>query len=309
VAHGGCSRREGFAVLGRLGAGSFATVHRVVETASQRNFALKELTSWRHCDAAFKQQLQREADIHSSLEHPHVLRCYEAFEDAGTLFLLLELAEGGDLYRYMQSEKVLKECEAARLFTEVAAAVHYLHLQAGVMHRDLKPENILLDIHHHAKLADLGWCARVSDRQSQECGSPAYFAPEMVEGSGYDERVDVWALGILLYEMLVGHSPFSSALTETETKRRILQMDLGLGAWSGLLAAAQPLLGQLLCREPSKRLPLLEALAHPWPTGHVGNSAYLAAAALAPAQPPCHGADCGRPEEGLGAEASEGAAR
>merc|ERR1711862_941226 len=151
-------------------------------------------------------------------------------------------------------------------------AVHYLHL-VGVMHRDLKPENILLDGRRNAKIADFGWCARLGTFQNKECGSPFYFAPEMVAGAGYDQRVDIWALGILLYEMIVGYSPFSAALTGVETKRRIAKMDFGYGVWCNVPTPVQPLIKHLLCKDPNERPLLLEVLAHPWLVNQVGTAA------------------------------------
>lgn len=281
ASHGGAFRRDDFLMLGPLGAGSFATVHEVAERTSRRRFALKEVAAWRLSDAAFSEQIRREATTHASLRHPHVLRCYCSFNDElGSLFMLQEVVEGGDLYRLMRSERTLEEGRAARLFAELCSAVRYLHA-AGVMHRDLKPENILLDTAGCAKLADFGWCASMATRQTLECGSPAYFAPEMVDGHGYDEKVDHWALGILLYEMLVGHSPFSLALTEMETKRRVAKMDFEPGAWANVPAAAQPLIQALLRRAADERLSLPTAMLHPWTTTHAGDAACAALAELA----------------------------
>eukprot|EP00927_Polykrikos_kofoidii_P017953 TRINITY_DN18243_c0_g2_i1.p1 TRINITY_DN18243_c0_g2~~TRINITY_DN18243_c0_g2_i1.p1 ORF type:complete len:600 (-),score=106.07 TRINITY_DN18243_c0_g2_i1:768-2567(-) len=272
-------RSEDFCVLARLGEGSFAFVYKVERKATQIQFALKEIDRSKLVDPTFRSQIHHEAEVHRSLVHPHILRCHESFEDSGSMYLVLELAEGGDLYKLIQKEKVLSEAESARLFSEAAAAIHYLHF-AGVMHRDLKPENIFLDEGRHAKIADFGWCARTSEKQTLECGSIAYFAPEMVAGNGYDHRVDTWAIGVLLYEMLVGYSPFSSALAERETKRRILNMDFGYGAWYNVPSQAQPLLKLILLRDPGERLPLREALGHEWVVSHVGSSLRSAAEEL-----------------------------
>ena len=156
------------------------------------------------------------------------------------------------------------------------------------MHRDLKSENILLDAELHPKIGDFGWSTHYGTLETLECGSPAYFAPEMVSGEGYDYRVDVWALGILLYEMLVGYSPFSSALTEKKTKERILKMDFGYGAWCNVPGAVQPLIQGLLRRDPAERLATRDALDHPWVVAHVGKSFHESALRLEAEQQP-HG--------------------
>merc|ERR1712232_338167 len=232
--------------------GSFAQVFSVTERSSGNCFALKEIALSKMSAA----DVQQEIDIHRSLVHLHVLRCFESFEDFGNVLVLLELADG-DLYHHMQKEKRLQEDQAARLFSETSSALHYIHLK-GLMHRDIKPENILLDSELSAKIGDFGCCTEVSGDKTQECGTPAYFAPEMCAGNIYDHRIDVWAMGILLYEMLVGHSPFSSAITELETKKRILKMDFGYGAWFNVPGPTQALLKQILTRDPNDRLSLLD---------------------------------------------------
>jgi len=272
-----------FVVLEPLGTGSFGVVHKVEESTSKQQYALKEISISRLRDDDHRGQVQQEVDIHKSLSHPHVLRCYESFEGHGVVLILLELAEGGELHKHMQKENVLKEDEAARFFAEVASGLHYLHIR-GVVHRDMKPENILLDCSRCAKIADFGCCTMVSStKDTLVCGSPAYLSPEMVAEVGYDHRVDIWAVGILLYEMLVGHSPFSSALTETETKKRILNYrdgEFGYGGWMNVPVPAQPLLRDLLRKDPSERLPLPEALAHDWVLSMAGHTARLLARGL-----------------------------
>jgi hypothetical protein len=267
--------KDDFDIVRPLGEGSYAQVYSVIERSNSQKFALKEIELRKMCAA----EIQQEVDIHRSLDHPHVLRCFESFEEFGNVYVLLELAEGGDLYHHMQDAKRLKEDEAAKLFSETASALHYIHFK-GLMHRDMKPENILLDAKRSAKIGDFGCCTAVAGKKTQECGTPAYFAPEMCAGHGYDHRVDVWAMGILLYEMLVGHSPFSSALTELETKKRILKMDFGYGAWFHVPVPTQALLKLIMTKDPDERLSLLDALNNEWIVSFVGNSFYLKAKEL-----------------------------
>merc|ERR1712139_322042 len=115
---------------------------------------------------------------------------------------------------------------------------------------------------------------------TKTCGTPAYFAPEMCAGLVYDHRIDVWAMGILLYEMLVGDSPFSSAITELETTKRVLKMDFGYGAWMNVPGPTQVLLKKILTKDPAERLTLLDALNDEWVVGHIGTSIYLSSKEL-----------------------------
>jgi len=250
-------------VHGKLGAGSFGTVFEVDH--SGRRCALKEIGVSKLRDDSHRQQIQQEVEIHRGLSHPHVLCCYESLEVFGVYFVLLELCAGGELYEYMQKQGVLQVSEAVSLWTEMTNGVIYLHSQ-GVMHRDIKPENVLLDENHHAKLCDFGFVARIPKTGLcfQECGSLAYMSPEMVLASGYDQRVDVWALGIMFFEMFTGLSPFKSAFTEKETRRKIGDMDWCEEAWARVPGAAHPLIKSLLRRSLEERCSLSGALSDPW---------------------------------------------
>jgi len=219
-----------------------------------------------------------EITIHKKLKHKNILECYDSFDENGNVYLLLELAQG-DLHHLLQKDKTLKDVDAARVFAEVASGVHYMHLE-DVMHRDLKPENVMLDGNNTAKIADFGECALASVPSTKECGSPAYFAPEMAAGLEYNFKVDTWALGILLYEMLVGCWPFNQAFTIKETKNKIISMDYSYGAWSPVPAPAQPLLRLILRKDPSDRPTLLEVLSHPWIISCVGEAVSAAAQEL-----------------------------
>ncbi|CAK0881168.1 unnamed protein product [Prorocentrum cordatum] len=150
----------------------------------------------------------------------------------------------------------------------------------GWMHRDIKPENVFLDGEDRGKLGDFGECADASAAQTLECGSPAYFAPEMCAGGGYDRRVDVWAVGILLYEMLTGSWPFPLALTLNATKEAISKLGFRDGAWANVPVDAQAVIRSILQRDPGQRLSLLGVLGHAWLTGHVGSGEHEAAVAL-----------------------------
>lgn len=150
--------------------------------------------------------------------------------------------------------------KAALYFYEVCDALAYCH-SIKIVHRDIKPENILLDGEGHAKLADFGWSNMVSnaDLRMTFCGTPDYLAPEMIRGEGHNESLDMWCMGVLLYEMTVGKSPFGSRSQET-TCRLILQVDLRFP--SSLDKDAQDCIVSLCRKIPKERLTAEQSKQH-----------------------------------------------
>lgn len=137
------------------------------------------------------------------MRHPHVLKLYNSFEDAKNLYIVLEYCEQGNLFTYIKNKPSISEKESFVYFFQTALALEYLHRQK-VIHRDIKPENILLDGDKNIRLSDFGWSAMRSkekEMRSTYCGTIDYMAPEMVKNSKYDHKVDIWSLGVLLYEM------------------------------------------------------------------------------------------------------------
>lgn len=156
-------------------------------------------------------QCLTEIALMEKLQHPHVLGLLASFEDAKFIYLVLELADRQSLYSMIQQTKGLGEDQAARYLHQIAAGISYLHKQAPpVIHRDIKPENVVM-VQGVCKLADFG-SANTKDKVKKDtmCGTPEYLAPEMILKKGHDEKVDVWAFGVLAFEVVNGFSPFSA---------------------------------------------------------------------------------------------------
>ena len=121
----------------------------------------------------------------------------------------MELSKQGSLYRKLKIEKKFSETSTGRYMLNVLSAMHFLHQQdPPILHRDLKPENLLMFDGGVVKITDFGWSAEQSEVRNTFCGTQEYLAPEMIEGSGHDEKLDVWTLGILVYELIHGKTPF-----------------------------------------------------------------------------------------------------
>ncbi|KAK3036109.1 hypothetical protein RJ639_031690 [Escallonia herrerae] len=212
-------------------------------------------------------QLRREMEIQTGLRHPNVLRLYGWFHDAERIYLILEYAHGGELYRLLRKTGHLREKQAATViplsFTlYLTQALAYCH-QKHVIHRDIKPENLLLDHEGRLKIADFGWSVQSSLKRHTMCGTLDYLAPEMVENKAHDYAVDNWTLGVLCYEFLYGIPPFE-AENQKDTFRRIIKVDLSFPSTPNVSADAKDLISRLLVKDSSKRLSLQKILEHPW---------------------------------------------
>lgn len=249
--------------LSPLGKGFFGEVWKAKEKAGEkRTLAVKKVKLQLIKDNQLTAQLRREIEILYSLNHPRIIRLFFDFEDAGFMYLCMEFANGGNLFEKLNQAQKFEADVAARYFLETCEALDYLHhLSNKVIHRDIKPENILLDSQDHVKLADFGWANIAEELKKREtfCGTLDYLPPEMIEGKGHDESADMWNMGVLLYELVTGQSPFGSASKE-ETCRLILKVDLRFPP--DLDEDAQDLVAALCKKKASDRLAVRSAMKH-----------------------------------------------
>jgi aurora kinase, other len=211
-----------------LGKGKFGRVYLARERSSNYICALKVLHKSELSHGGVERQVRREIEIQSNLAHPNVLRLFGHFHDSKRIFLILEFAGKGELYKHLRKETRFPEWKAAQYVAQMAAALKYLH-KKHVIHRDIKPENILVGIHGEIKLSDFGWSAHApNNRRKTMCGTLDYLPPEMLapgqRDNYYTEKVDLWSLGVLTYEFLVGEAPFED--TQVMTQRRIVRCEM-----------------------------------------------------------------------------------
>ncbi|XP_023897016.1 serine/threonine-protein kinase Aurora-3 isoform X2 [Quercus suber] len=232
-----------------LGKGKFGRVYLAREAKSKYIVALKVIFKEQIEKYKIQHQLKREMEIQSTLRHPNILRLYGWFHDSERIFLILEYAHGGELYRELRKRGFLSENKAATYILSLAQALAFCH-EKDVIHRDIKPENLLLDHESRAKRRTM-------------CGTLDYLAPEMVENKAHDYAVDNWTLGILCYEFLYGVPPFE-AENQTDTFRRIMNVDLSFPSTPCVSTEAKDLILRLLVKNSSKRLSLQKIMEHPW---------------------------------------------
>ncbi|KAH0626124.1 hypothetical protein JD844_000905, partial [Phrynosoma platyrhinos] len=248
--------------IGRpLGKGKFGNVYLARLKDSKFIVALKVLFKSHMEKEGVEHQLRREIEIQCHLSHPNILRLYNYFHDRKRVYLILEYAPRGELYKELQKYQRFDERRTATYMEELADALMYCHSKK-VIHRDIKPENLLMGLKGELKIADFGWSVHApSLRRKTMCGTLDYLPPEMIEGKAHDEKVDLWCIGILCYELLVGHPPFEST-SHSETYRRIVSVDLKFPPC--VPEGAQDLISKLLRHDPSDRLPLQAVMEHPW---------------------------------------------
>ncbi|KAF1786042.1 Aurora kinase [Phytophthora cactorum] len=267
--------------IGReLGTGKFGQVYLAREKNSRLFVALKVLVKEQLKAAGVSHQLRKEVEIHSRIRHDNILPLYATFQDAHevkwsrscrtympfdvppSVYLVMKYAGGGDLYKKMRSMpgRRFPERQAMLYIAQLVSALEACHHQ-HVVHRDIKPENLLLSEEGTIQLADFGWSSAnvtAATRRDTLCGTLDYLSPEMIRGEKYDESVDIWAVGIIMYELLVGKPPFE-APGQNETIELITEGQLRVPPMVSL--AAKDLITRKL---PEKRISLQEIKAHRW---------------------------------------------
>ena len=280
-----------------LGAGKFGRVFKAREKHSRRVVCLKQVEKRSLIEEGVVRQFEREVETHARLNHRHVLRMFAYFHDAEHCYMVLEYANGGTLYERLASlpQRRTTERAAAGYLRQLCSALAYCH-ERNILHRDIKPENLLLFLEPSGsgsasssagaaqgstapaaevlKLADFGWTVaqRRDAQRTTLCGTPEYLPPEVcetargAENRAYGPAFDLYTVGILLYEMLVGTSPFASAdpaQNELEQlQRRILEGSFRMPVF--ITSSAQSLIRALLDRDPQARPTAADVLAHPW---------------------------------------------
>ena len=212
-----------YRLLEQLGAGGMATVYKAYHAAMDRYVAIKVLPHHLAREPSFRARFQQEARVIARLEHRYILPVYDAAEDDGIPYLVMRYTDSGDLNNLIA--KGLSVARTVELLAQVAEALGYAHRQ-GVIHRDVKPANVLIGRDGDALLADFGIAKIYADTlqltgEGNMVGTPAYMAPEQLQGKPVDARTDIYSLGILLYECLIGQRPFVA-----ETPWAVMDMQL-----------------------------------------------------------------------------------
>lgn len=249
--------------------GFFATVKVGVDKKSGEKVAVKIIDKSKVEESP--QLLQNEIDIMAKVNHPHVVGLRAVFDTPDTLFIVMELVQGGELYEMIVERKTFSEKDTSLIMGQVFSALEYLH-GIGIVHRDLKLENMLLNDKKtlNVKVADFGLSKLYSGQALQTaCGTPFYVAPDILLGTGYGPEVDMWACGVLLYILLSGRLPFH-ADNDAQLFQLIMEGNLVFKSpqFDTVSAEATDLIRKLLVVDPKVRLTAKQALQHPFIKGN-----------------------------------------
>ncbi|XP_072011216.1 maternal embryonic leucine zipper kinase [Engystomops pustulosus] len=246
-----------------IGTGGFAKVKLATHLLTGEKVAIKIMDKESLGDDL--PRVKTEIDAMKNLSHQHVCRLYHVIETPKKIFMALEYCPGGELFDYIIAKDRLTEEEARVFFRQIVSAVAYIHSQ-GYAHRDLKPENLLIDEDQNLKLIDFGLCAKPKGGMDYHlmtcCGSPAYAAPELIQGKAYiGSEADIWSMGVLMYALMCGYLPFDDDNVMLLYKK-IMRGKYEIPKW--LSPGSVLLLSQMLQVDPKKRISVKHLLRHPW---------------------------------------------
>jgi len=221
-----------------------------------------------------RQQILNEVNLLTQAQHPFIVKLTDTLQDPQCIYLVMEHLPGGDLFEYMTKCGALPESAAQFYIANVLCALEHLH-DHQIIYRDLKPENLVLDQNGYLKLIDFGFAKKLEDNEKTYtlCGTCAYMAPEVLGREGHNQPADMWSLGVLLYELMVGAPPYNSTYDHPTLCNEIMARKLSLGVSSS--PEVNDFLHCLLCIEPTERLECNKnnyhyARAHSW-FGHAAS--------------------------------------
>ena len=200
-----------------IGSGSYGQVYLGQNIIDKNYYAIKHMNKTKILSILTSlSNIQKEIEIQSKIDHPNIVKLLYVKENETSFDLIMEYAPGGNLFHYIRKNRCLSENQSFSIFIQVVNAITFLH-ENDLIHRDIKPENILIFNNNVVKLCDFGWCVKLNGYQRGTfCGTTEYMSPELVNHQGYGKEIDTWSLGVLLYEMIHGYSPFKPNKLEFE---------------------------------------------------------------------------------------------
>jgi aurora kinase len=266
---------QDFDIQKELGNGSFGRVYLVTHKKTKVQYAIKAIDKQNKTNIEEKPYFRREIEIMYKIHHPNVVKLFGHFEDDHYCYFIMEYISKGNIYQLIPKDRHrrLSTQVVASLMKDVISAVYFLHhMNPPIIHRDIKPENVLLAEGLVAKLTDFGWSNYMegAEKRMTVCGTPIYLAPEIINETGHDEKVDIWCIGVLLFELCSGNVPFQGNDLES-LKQNIRHMKI---MWPrDINMDAKNLISQILKYEASQRIGLVEILNHPFFTKFYPNAA------------------------------------
>ncbi|OHS98495.1 CAMK family protein kinase [Tritrichomonas foetus] len=255
-----------FTIKKVIGHGSYATVYLAIHEATKMSVALKVYSKGLSQDSDEMLLIKREVDIMKDVWHPLVVSLFDCFEYNHHIIFISEFIEGENLLDYANGRVPFPESEVRQLFAQMILILEYVHKEKKIVHRDLKCENFMVDLHNNIHLIDFGFANYRNDNHllKTTCGSPGYIAPEIIRSKPYDQEVDIWSLGIILYAITHGHLPFDESNTsKLLTKIVFSEPEYDTESFSPDLI---DLIQSMLKKDPKERATIDQIKNHPWLT-------------------------------------------
>eukprot|EP00181_Compsopogon_caeruleus_P003533 CAMPEP_0184681878 /NCGR_PEP_ID=MMETSP0312-20130426/4876_1 /TAXON_ID=31354 /ORGANISM="Compsopogon coeruleus, Strain SAG 36.94" /LENGTH=318 /DNA_ID=CAMNT_0027133007 /DNA_START=161 /DNA_END=1117 /DNA_ORIENTATION=- len=266
---------ELYAIEKLVGEGNYAEVYRARCRVTKEKVAIKRLMR-KPGDKEQALSIEREElYMGKDINHPNVIRLRHMFKTPRMVCIVQDLADCGDIAKYMKREKHFSEKDAKVILVQVLKGLAHLH-DHGVVHRDIKPGNILFSTNGDVKIADFGLSAIIKEGETTTTGmygTPYYAAPEVFRNEHYTTVADMWSLGVMVYFMLSGSQAFE-AENSRAVKARVLQgtFDMESGLWSSISAEAKSFISRLIEMDPKKRATAEQAQLLPWITDSLPNN-------------------------------------
>lgn len=256
-----------YQLVKRIGEGSFGKVYQAVSVLTGKEVAIKKFDKAEIKTEMAKMKIFQEAKILTMLDHPNVARMLEVFENKGNIFCVMEFAKEGDILDLIKAKGPLSEDIARFIVIQVAHGLKHCHSR-NILHRDIKLDNVLLSENFISKICDFGISKIVKKGEimHEDCGTPAYTAPEVVGGNGYSGfKADVWSLGIMLFVMVSGKVPFKDKSKSLDVLHALIKK--GEYTFPTNVALSEPLkdlITKMLLVNPEDRITVEGIIDHPW---------------------------------------------
>ena len=263
-----------FILIKELGVGSFGRVLLVQHKITQAKYAIKAIDKRNKNNIEEKPYFRREIEIMYRVHHPNVVKLFGHFEDNSYCYFIMEYIPGGNIYSLVPKNGIRTTSirNIVSIMKDVICATYFLHhMIPPIIHRDIKPENVVLDENMVGKLTDFGWSNYMQGdmKRTTVCGTPVYLAPEIINNRGHDEKVDIWCIGVLLFELMTGFAPFQGNDVQT-VKYNISRLKI---SWpKNMDKDAADLISKILKYYPEERISLEQMLLHPFFTKYFPNA-------------------------------------
>ncbi|KAJ1694049.1 hypothetical protein LUZ63_010747 [Rhynchospora breviuscula] len=267
--------RQEYRVGEEIGRGRFGIVHRCSALSTGDIFAVKSIDKLQLSDAIDREGVELEATLAclASIDNHGVVPVHAVYENTDSIHLIMELCDGPDLLEWLRvrPKPQVSEPEAAVIMAQLMQSLAICH-KRDIAHRDIKPDNILFDRDGRVRLSDFGSAAWFGTQNGMEhklsglVGTPCYVAPEVLRAGEYDEKVDVWSAGVVMYVMLSGGAVPFGGDTPADVFGAVLRGNLRFPfrIFEGVSSAAKDLMRKMICRDTSRRLTAEQVLRHPW---------------------------------------------